>query len=420
MLCLVANFGILAVCKACILPGANALLQGPRLSFLSLGLPMGISFYLFQSMGYAMDVYRGTVKAEKNPLKLSLFVSFFPQLIQGPISKFSQVAKDMLEPKAFSGKNLSFGLQRIAWGFFKKLVIADRIAPAVLALKDPTLGGSGFFLLTLCYAIQLCGDFTGGIDIALGAAECFGIHLPENFQRPFFSKNIAEYWRRWHISLGEWMKDYIFYPISVSSPMLKLSKAARAKLGEFGKRLPVYIATVATWFVTGIWHGFTPNFILWGMLNCFFIILSQELSPLYARFHSRFGWKETGWYGCFEIMRMFFLMNFIRICDLFPQVEDYFRGLASLVTNPNFSLLSSNLLDTVRLTGLDVAILAGGILVMFGFSLCQEKWGSVREKLAQGPALVRWSLIFVLVAVVLLMGSYGIGYESSNFIYNQF
>ncbi len=419
-LCLLLNFGILAVCKFCLLPDMKGALSETGLSFLTLGLPMGISFYMFQSMGYVVDVYRGTVKAERNLGKLSLFVSFFPQLIQGPISKFSQIAGDLYAPKAFDSRNLSYGLQRILWGFFKKLVIADRIAPAVGALKDPALGGMGFLLLTLCYAIQIYGDFTGGIDIALGAAECFGIHLPENFRRPFFSKNIAEYWRRWHISLGEWMKDYIFYPISVSQPMLKLTKAGRAKFGDIGKRIPVYIATVATWFVTGIWHGLTPNFVLWGMLNCVFIIGSQELIPLYARFHGRFGWKEKGWYGAFEMLRMFILMNLIRACDLFPRVSDYFRGLTSVFTAPNFRLFSGDLLKTLKLSGLDLGILAGGTVVLFLFSLLQEKHGSVREYLASRPAWLRWSLIFVLLVTVLLMGSYGIGYNSNNFIYNQF
>ena len=129
----------------------------------------------------------------------------------------------------YNGKQESFGLQRMLWGYFKKLVIADRIAVAVLALKGPEHTGLSFFVLTCFYAIQIYGDFTGGIDIAIGLSEALGIRLPENFIRPFFSKNIAEYWRRWHITLGEWMKEYVFYPVSVSASMRKLSKSARGK-----------------------------------------------------------------------------------------------------------------------------------------------------------------------------------------------
>ncbi len=417
--CLVLNFGVLAVCKALLIEPFSKMAEDGSLSFLTLGLPLGISFYMFQSMGYVVDVYRGTAKAEKNPFKLALFVSFFPQLVQGPISKFSQLAPQLYAPKAFNGKELSFGLQRMLWGYFKKMVIADRIAAAVIALRGPEYTGFGFFLLTVFYAVQIYGDFTGGIDITVGLAQALGIKLPENFVRPYFSKNIAEYWRRWHISLGEWMKDYIFYPISVSQPMLKLSKSARAKLGNFGKRLPVYVASIATWFVTGIWHGLTPNFVLWGMLNCFVIVVSEELVPLYDKFHGRFHLKEKKWYGGFEMVRMFVLMNLIRIVDLFPKVGDYFARMGSLVTTFNFHILWDGTMLKLGLSGLDYIILLGGILVMFAVSLYEENKGSVREVLWEKPVL-RYTVTIALLLAVLLMGSYGIGYNASDFIYNQF
>lgn len=419
ILCLVLNFAVLGVCKACLAEPFQTIAKGGSLSFLTLGLPLGISFYMFQSMGYVVDIYRGTDRAEKNPLKLLLFVSYFPQLIQGPISKHSQLAPQLTAGRGFEGKQFSFGLQRMLWGFFKKMVIADRIAVAVVALRGGEYMGVGFFLLMLFYAVQIYGDFTGGIDMAMGLSQALGIELEENFVRPFFSKNIAQYWRRWHITLGEWMKNYIFYPISVSQPMLKLSKAARASLGNFGKRLPVYVASIATWFITGIWHGITPNFVLWGMMNCFVIVVSEELAPLYEKFHNRFGWKEKKWYGSFEILRMFLLMNLIRIVDLFPNVGDYFSRVASLVTVGNFHILWDGSLMNLGLTGLDYGILLGGIVLMFSVSLFQEKKGSVREVLWSRPIL-RYILLFLLLVIVLLMGSYGIGYNASNFIYNQF
>ena len=417
---LVLNFGVLAVCKALLLEPIRVAATGGMLSFLTLGLPLGISFFMFQSTGYVVDVHRGICGAEKNPFKFALFVSFFPQLIQGPISKFAHVAPSMYAPHDFNSKQVSFGLQRMLWGYFKKMVIADRLTAAVVALKGPEFTGVGFLLLMTFYAAQIYADFTGGIDITIGIAQALGIKLPENFVRPFFSKNIAEYWRRWHISLGEWMKDYIFYPISVSQPMLKLSKTARQKFGNFGKRLPVYVASIATWFCTGIWHGANANFILWGMMNCFVIVVSEELTPLYARFHNRFHLKEKTWYGGFEILRMFMLMNLIRVVDLFPDVGEYFRRIGSLVTNFNFHILWDGTMMKLGLSGLDYAIVGCGILILIIVSLIQEKKGSVRELLAQKPAILRYSLIFTLFLIVLLMGSYGIGYNASNFIYNQF
>lgn len=419
LLAIVTNFAILAVCKGLLIEPFRTMAQGGSLSFLTLGLPLGISFYMFQSMGYVIDVYREGTKAQRNFGKLALFVSFFPQLIQGPISKFSQLAPELYAPHEYDGKKVSFGLQRILWGYFKKLVVADRIAPAVMALRGQS-GGVSFLLLTVFYAVQIYGDFTGGIDIAIGIGETLGITMPENFIRPYFSKNIAEYWRRWHITLGEWMKDYIFFPISVSGPMRSLSKASRKRLGRFGKRLPVYVASVATWFVTGIWHGFSPNFIVWGMLNCAVIVISEELAPLYERFHNRFHWKDTTWYGCFEIIRMFCLMNLIRACDLFPKVGDYFRRMWAVFAAPGASVLWDGTLMNFGLTGLDYIILGASVVVLFSVSLLQEKRGSVRELLWRKPAAVRRGVLFLLLVVVLLMGSYGIGYNASNFIYNQF
>lgn len=394
-------FGLLAVCKV-------------RFTFQNILLPLGLSFYMFQSVGYILDVYRGTVKPEKNPLKLLLFVSYFPQLVQGPISKYGTLAPQLFASHPFDGKQVAFGLQRMLWGFFKKMVIADRIAVAVVALKEPAHTGMSFLMLTIFYAVQIYGDFTGGIDIVIGLSEAFGIRLPENFIRPFFSKNIAEYWRRWHISLGEWMKDYIFYPISISGPMRKLGKAARKKYANFGKRVPVYIASFATWFCTGIWHGITPNFILWGMMNCTVIVVSEELVPLYEKFHSRLRFKNKKWYGAFEMLRMFMLMNLIRIVDLFPNVEEYFRRIGTMFTSFHVPFME------LGLTGLDYGILIGGILLLFAVSLFQEKQGSVREALLKQNFVIRYTLIFLLFLAVLLLGSYGIGYDAGNFIYNQF
>lgn len=419
--CLLFNFGMLAICKAALVEPFKAMMSGTGLSFLSLGLPMGISFYMFQSMGYVVDVARGTCKAETNFFRLALFVSFFPQLVQGPISKFTQLAPTLYAPKRFDGKTVSFGLQRMLWGYFKKLVVADRIAVAIGTLKGAEYTGVGFLLLSLFYAVQIYGDFTGGIDVTIGLAETMGIKLPENFIRPYFSKNIAEYWRRWHISLGVWMKDYIFYPISVSGPMRDLSKWGRAKLGNFGKRLPVYAASVATWFVTGIWHGLNVNFIVWGMLNCFFVVLSEECVPLYERFHAKFpGLKEKKGYGIFEMTRMFWLMNLIRACDLFPNVGEYFRRVGSVFTTFNWHILWDGTMMKLGLTGLDYAVLGGSICVLFAVSLFQEKHGSFRKALSEKPAALRYTLIFAMFLVVILMGSYGIGYDASNFIYNQF
>lgn len=417
---IILNFGVLAFCKGLLIEPFSAMAAGTSFSFLSLGLPLGISFYMFQSVGYVIDINRGLATAEKNFFKTALFVSYFPQLVQGPISKYSKLAPELFAEHNFDGKNLSYGLTRMLWGFFKKLVLADRIAAAVGALKAPEYEGVGFLLLATFYAIQIYADFTGGIDVAIGLSETFGIKMTENFIRPFFSKNIAEYWRRWHISLGEWMKDYIFYPLSICKPMRNLSKFTTKKLGALGMRIPVYIASVITWFATGIWHGFSPNFIVWGMLNCFFIVGSEELVPLYTKFHNRFGLKEKKLYGAFEIIRMFTLMNLIRVVDLFPDVSQYFYKMLTVIIKPNFKMLVDGTLLNLGLTVLDYCIIAVSIAVMFTVSILQERKGSQRDNLSKQNPVLRHALIFILFLIVLLAGNYGIGYNASSFIYNQF
>ena len=213
LLCLVFNLGILAVLKYTnfMIANLNGLLEafgrGGRISFADLILPMGISFYTFQTMGYIIDVYRGTCRAEKNLFRLALFVSFFPQLVQGPISRYNDLAKSLYERHDFDTKTVSYGLYRILWGYFKKVVVADRILAAVnTIINDPETYQGGFvFVGMLFYALELYADFTGGIDITIGIAETMGITVTENFRRPYLSKNIKEYWKRWHITMGTYL-----------------------------------------------------------------------------------------------------------------------------------------------------------------------------------------------------------------------
>lgn len=386
--CLTTNFALLALC---------------RIRFPMGPMPVGISFYLLQCVGYCVDVYRGKVSAERNILKFALFVSFFPQMAQGPISRYDVLSCELSPGREYDPKQVSEGLMRMLWGYFKKLVVADRLAVPVAALKGSF--GPGFLLLTVLYTVRLYADFTGGMDMALGAARALGIRLEENFDRPFSAKSVAEYWRRWHITLGRWMKEYVFYPLCVSRPLLRLGRAARKRLGARGKRVSVYIATGITWLATGLWHGAAPNFLLWGMLNCAFVLISQEFGPLYARFHKRFGWKGKRWYARFEMARTFFLMNLIRACDLFPNPIDYVNRLVSLVqwgTVPDLGLGAG-----------DWWILTLGTALMFGAEGC-------REKLSRLSPGMKWAGAAVLVLITLVFGCYGLGYDAGSFIYAVF
>ena len=327
---LIFNFGILAVLKytAFALGNVNSLLSlfgVEAIGVPKLLLPMGISFFIFQSTGYLIDVYKNKTVAERNLAKLALFVAFFPQLAQGPISRHAELSKELYTPHSFDGKKVKFGIQRILWGFFKKLVIADRILVAMKAMlaDTATYTGAYVFLLIILYSIEIYADFTGGIDITIGIAEAMGIKVAENFNHPFSSTSTKEYWNRWHITMGSWFTDYIFNPLSVSKPMLKLSKNTKEKLGKgLGKRISVYLSTIVTWFLTGLWHGAAWNFIVCGLLNCLIILVSREFEPLYRRFREKFP-KLVASYGyhCFAATRTFLLMGLIRSLDCYANLK---------------------------------------------------------------------------------------------------
>ena len=425
LLCLIFNLGILSVTKYTnfVITNINGFLSGDnKLALVDMIVPMGISFYTFQTMSYIIDVYRDKQKVEKNFFKLALFVSFFPQLVQGPISRFGDLSKTLYEPHRFERKTVSYGVMRILWGYFKKMVIADRLITGVTALIGSTdYTGTYVFVAMLFYAFQLYCDFTGGIDITIGIAQAMGIHLAENFNLPYFSRNIKEYWNRWHITMGTWFTDYIFYPISVCKPMLKLSKWSREHLGQaVGKRVTVYLSSFAVWLTTGIWHGAAWNFIVWGLMNWVVIMVSQELEPLYEKFHNRFHFKGKPWYTIFEVIRTILLMSAIRMFDCYRDVPLTFKMVGSMFTRFNVNILWNGALLELGLSAADYILLAVCLLVVLGVSLFKVKKGSVRDALYTKPAPLFYGVMALLFVAIIIFGAYGIGFDSSQFIYNQF
>lgn len=425
---LLVCLGILAVIKYTnfMISNLNGILralgQGEPLSFLTLAMPMGISFYTFQAVGYVVDVYRGTVPAEKNPLRVALFLAFFPQLVQGPISRYGELSQTLYAPHPFSAHTVSRGLQRMLWGYFKKQVIADRLLPAILTLTGDSASYSGAYVLVgmFFYTLNLYADFTGGIDITIGIAEAMGITLTENFHRPYFSKSLKEYWRRWHMSMSAWFRDYVFYPVSTSSFLWKLTKRCRSKLGnQVGRRIPVYLSSFLVWLATGVWHGANWTFIVWGLANFVVLMISEELEPLYARFHRRFHVDGSLWYKVFQVGRTFLLVSALKLFDCYTSIGETIRAFCSMFTARNWHILWDGSLLDLGLTGTDYGVLAASTLLVLVVSLVQRS-GSVRDAIHARPYPVRFALWYGLFLVVLLMGAYGMGYDASQFIYNRF
>lgn len=436
-LALVLNFGILAFLKYFnFFSGSlNGILGAFGIDFsvptLNLFLPLGISFYTFQSMGYIVDVYREKTPSQKNPLKFLLFVSFFPQIIQGPISIYDQLAHQLYEPHSFDFTRFKHGMMLILWGFFKKLIIADRAVIAITAVTDSygSYGGSTLLFTILLYSVQLYADFSGGIDISRGVAQIFGIDMIDNFKRPYFSKSINEYWRRWHISLGAWLKNYLFYPVAMSNLFINASK--KMKSTKFGKTaagahiakvLPTSVASLIVFLVVGIWHGADWKYVGFGLWNGLIIMVSILLQPVFdiilKKLHIN---PKAAWYSLFQMLRTFIVVLVGYVFDVAPGFAHAMRTFWLILTNQSLTAARAEISE-LGLGKKDLIVIFVGIAVIFIASVIQERHPdtTIREMVDRKPFALRFALIFIGVMAVIIYGVYGSGYNPADFVYMQF
>ena len=318
---LVLNFGILCIIKYThfAIEQINLLINcfgGIEISNdFTLAAPLGISFYTFQSTGYLLDVFWEKQSAEKNYFKTLLFISFFPQITQGPISGFEELSAELFSKHSFLYKNYSWGAQRIIWGYFKKMVIANGVAKCVQDVFANYSQYSGISVLigAFLYSVQIYADFSGYMDIMCGFCEVLDIRLAENFERPYFSKSVAEYWRRWHITLGAWFKNYIYYPIGMSNWNRQLAFRIKNRYGrQLAYTIPASAALIIVWLATGAWHGASWSYIVWGLLNGFFIIFSIWMEPVYDKWRSITKVNRHSWeWKIFQTIRTFVLILII-------------------------------------------------------------------------------------------------------------
>lgn len=400
------------------IPGVEA---GLGLTPLNLIVPLGISYYTLQSIGYVMDVSKGKVRAEKNILKTSLFLVYFPQITQGPIGRFPQLAPQLFGSHAFCWRDFSFGFQRVLWGFFKKTVISERMSPFVdeIFLDYGQYGGFTLLLGCIYFSVQAYMDFSAYMDIVAGFSQVLGIHLEENFRRPFFSQSLAEYWRRWHISLSSWFRDYVFYPLSLSSRAVKLSRLGRKFLpAKIAKLVPSVYAMLFVWFATGLWHDASWRYICWGVANGVIMISSLCLSDVFQ------GWKDRlhiteknpAW-NMVRIVRTFLLISLLKV---FPAAMDL--GGTVGILKKIFTDFHLSFSYQAWFPGLEVSHLA---YILFGLLLCllisiwQERKGSVREGLETKPFVLRWCLYAVVLCAILSIGALGSDL-SGGFEYAQY
>ena len=423
LLGLLADLGVLAVLKY-----TNFVLQNLGMLFhaelpvLRLILPLGISYYTFQTVGYLLDVYWGRTEAETDPLKYALFVSFFPQIVQGPIGRYGKLIGQLTASRTFEPKQFRFGLWRILWGVFKVMLLAGWAAvyrEAVFADPDRYAGIAVFGVLL--YSVELYSNFSGGIDITIGIAQLFGIALDENFRQPFFATSISDFWRRWHITLGTWMKDYVMYPLTFSKAMNGFARRCRKRFGrKTGRLLPICLSSIIVFFIVGIWHEASWNYIGWGLYNGVIIAFSSLMAEPYKKAKDRLHIADTsrGWH-LFMILRTFVLINLSWYFDCVDEAGKAFRMIGYSFTRFDPSLflqISSGKLGTAY-TPYALLTLVLGVVLLFVISLLRERGMKIRETLSRRPAAMQFLLGMILLFCIV---SFSPMAASGGFIYAQF
>lgn len=385
----------------------------------SVVLPLGISFYSLRLISYLIDVKRKRTSAQRNFFKYLLFAVYFPLILQGPVVRYGEISDRLYSGNRATVEGSASGLLLFTWGIFKKSVIADTLAAPIskIVLGGAEYSGAYVLFLICFYTARIYCDFSGGIDVVRGASRMLGIDLPKNFDRPFSSLSLREFWNRWHISLGEWFEKYVFFPLSLSRPMQKLSKRARARHGSRkGRKIPLYIATMTTWLMTGLWHGIRSNFIAWGLINGGLILLSQELDPLRARFHARYPTlkEKKRLLSAVNKARVFLIIGSVRLLDLYGSPPVTFRMLGTIFSNPtSYARFFSELPGVIAIEELIVVLGALGLVYLVG------KHDFRADSIAKKPIYCT-AAIFSLAFLSLIFGKYGVGFDAGDFIYSRF
>ena len=376
-------------------------------------LPIGISYYTLETISYLTDIYRKRMKAETNYLKVLLFLVYFPQIVEGPIANYSRLSKTLFNTEKFNYDNFVSSFVLIAWGFIKKLVIADRAGIFVSKVFENNYGGMLLIIGVLLYTLQIYADFSGCIDIVSGVSELFGVKLDENFKRPFFSKSIQEFWKRWHITLGTWLKEYIFYPISLSKLNMKLNLKLRKMKSKYISRFIITAFPLFfVWFFNGMWHGASFKYVVYGLYYYVLMMIGILLEPVFKKIISIFKINTEVWsYKFFQALRTILIVCF----GMFLFRVDSFKQMGLMIHSKATASLFS-----LGLKKLDFALLMVGILVMLVVGVMQEFNINIRKELQKQNLLFKWLIYYIMIFSVIIFGIYGKGYDAASFIYGGF
>lgn len=380
---------------------------------------LGVSYYTFSLISYLADIYRRQDKPETNYFRLLLFVTYFPKVLQGPISRHRDLGPQLSAEHTFDYKEFCYGFQLMLWGYFKKLVIADRLALFVNTVFGNISEETGAHILVAAFfaVIQLYCDFSGCMDIAGGYSQILGLRLATNFNHPFFSKSAAEFWRRWHITLGTWFKDYVYMPLVISPRLIKISQKVREKVNpRAGKAFMTVVPLLAVWLLTGLWHGVSWNYVVWCLYWAGLIIASTVFEPEIKKLTRKLGINTSaGSWKIFQMARTFMLFVISSMLSRGGALGIFNRILLQFHPE-NFFDGSMYKLGLNRPTFL---MTLAFISLLWVVGILQEK-GSVRDRIANSNIVFRWSIYYLLIFSIMIFGVYGPGYDAASFVYQEF
>lgn len=428
------NFGILAFLKYW-----NTIVMSLGFDFLRAGgsrgllLPLGISFYTFQTFSYFMDIYNGKYESEKSFLRYFTFTSFFPQLIMGPINRYDSLGKQINVEHHFDFENIKKGVLLFLFGAVKKYCIADMLYGRISSVLDQhysNIPGILIVISILFYSIYQYADFSGGIDMVSGVARMFGIEMAPNFRQPYFAINLGDFWRRWHISLGAWMKDYVFYPFALTKSMQNLSKKFMAlnnkTLGKhLARTVPAGLGNILVFLFVGIWHGPEMHFVVWGLYNGLVIALSDFFKPFFEKINTllHIPTKSFG-FKVFQIVRTFIIVNIGWYFDRIVDVKEAFSYLARSFTNfgPVSQIMSKDYIKAiygnVRHIDSEFTLVFTAGIIVFITSIIKERKIDLYESIQKKNIVIRWSAYYIMMILLILSLSYAPGIPV--FMYAQY
>ena len=370
-------------------------------------LPVGISFYIFQALSYTVDAYRGDVKVERNFLKYAVFVSFFPQLVAGPIERSSRLLNQFNDRHKFDYDRVCKGLMMMVWGFFQKMVIADRVAVFVNQIFNyyNYYSGLEIFIGMLFFAVQIYCDFAGYSNIALGAAQVMGFDLMQNFTQPYLARSVAEFWKRWHISLTSWFRDYLYIPLGGN------------RKGKWIK----YRNIMIIFLTSGLWHGANWTYVIWGGLNGAFQIVGAQTLNLRKRIKKAAGIREESWsYKMLATVITFLLVDFTWIFFRADNIEAAFSLIRQMFSGFRPWILIDGSLYAMGLSFIDFWIGMIAIAVLLAVDILHSRNVHIREWIVKQNLWFRWGIYLLAVYSILIFGYYGPNFDATQFIYFQF